>query len=317
MAGCIINGEQDNPVKPERLKPGDVIGIVAPASPFDTNMFDQGIAVLKSMGFNVFIPDDVAVKKGYFAGSDVHRANILNRLFADSSIKAIVCARGGFGSIKILPLLDFEAVKKNPKIFCGFSDITALLSVLSAGSGLVTFHGPVITTLGSAGQRTKDALLAAFTQDTKLEIILETGVALKPGTCTGTVSGGNLASLCHLVGTPYAQNFEGHIVLLEEINEAPYRIDRMLTQMKLAGCFDRISGLMLGYFKGCGAMDEIYKIVDNIFKGINIPILAGFEAGHGENNITIPLGLKATLDTYKNVLWFHEVATVQCQATSQ
>jgi len=296
-------------VKPSRLKPGDTIGIVAPAGPFDPEKFMKGKTVLESMGFQTFFDEGIFQKHGFLAGTDTQRADQVNRLFADPSIQAIVCARGGYGSLRILSLLDFETIQTHPKIFLGFSDISALLSVLYDQCDLVTFHGPVVTTLASATEKTIMAMKTALTSDAPLELTTENGTVIKPGVCSGLVAGGNLTTLCHLVGTPYAPNFKGKILLLEDVGEMPYRIDRMLTQMKLAGCFNEIAGLILGVFKECGHLNEIVEIFDNIFEDLDSPILAGFDMGHGEHNLTLPIGLGATLDTDKQRLLFHEPAT--------
>ncbi|MCP4107514.1 MAG: LD-carboxypeptidase [Desulfobacteraceae bacterium] len=287
---------------PERLVPGDTIGIAAPASPFETEIFQQGVTILGSMGFHIHIPDGLFEKKGYLAGSDEHRADLLNRLFLDRKVKAIVCAKGGFGSIRLLSLLDFESIRKHPKIFVGFSDITAILSALYTKCRLVTFHGPLITTLGHADEKTKDAMFSTLCSDSELVITPEYGTAIKPGTGSGIVTGGNLSTLCHLLGTPFSPCFKEHILFLEDRGEPSYKIDRMLTQMKLAGCFDRLAGLVLGSFEECGMIDEILRIVSNIFKHADFPILAGFDAGHGRQNIIIPMGLEATLDADNNIL---------------
>jgi muramoyltetrapeptide carboxypeptidase len=296
-------------VRPSRLKPGDTIGIVAPAGPFDSEKFMKGKTVLESMGFQTIFDEGIFQKHGFLAGTDIQRTDQLNRLFADPTVQAIACARGGYGSIRILSFLDFETIQKHPKIFLGFSDISALLSVLYDQCGLVTFHGPVVTTLAKATEKTIMAMKTALTSDAPLELTPEDGKVIKPGVCSGLVAGGNLTTLCHLVGTPYAPNFKGKILLLEDVGEMPYRIDRMLTQMKLAGCFNGITGLILGVFEECGHLNEIVEIFNNIFENANIPILAGFGMGHGEHNLTIPMGLGATLDTDKKRLLFHEPAT--------
>ncbi|MBL7179379.1 MAG: LD-carboxypeptidase [Pseudomonadota bacterium] len=297
-------------VKPARLKPGDTLGIAAPASLFDRDRFSKGKAVLESMGFRIAVEDDVFLKREYLAGTDAQRADLINRLFADPAIKAIVCARGGFGSMRILSLLDYEAIRKHPKIFVGYSDISALLSVLYARCGLVAFHGPMVTTLADDDKESRDAMLAALTSDIKLELTPTSGRVIKPGRASGPVAGGNLTTLCHLVGTPFAPGFKGRILFLEDKGEAAYRIDRMLSQMKLAGCFDGLAGLMLGSFEKCGKLDRIYRIVAEMFSDVDIPVLAGFDIGHGRTNITIPLGIAATLDADRRKLIYHEPATV-------
>ena len=304
-----MQNQEKKSVRPPRLKPGDTIGIVAPAGPFDPEKFMKGKSVLESMGFQTFFDDGIFQKHGFLAGTDIQRADHVNRLFADPTVQAIFCARGGYGSMRILSLLDFETIQTHPKIFLGFSDISALLSVLYDQFKLVTFHGPVVTTLAKASEKTIMAMKTVLTSDAPLELTTEDGKVIKPGVCSGVLIGGNLTTLCHLVGTPYASNFKEKILLIEDVGEMPYRIDRMLTQMKLAGCFNEIAGLILGAFKECGPLDEIVDIFNNIFEDADIPILAGFEVGHGEHNLTIPMGLDATLYTESKKLLFHEPST--------
>lgn len=298
------------PIKPSYLMPGDTVGIVAPAGPFDREKFMGGKAVLESMGFRTIFDKSIFYKNGFLAGTDVQRADQMNRLFADPAVQAVVCARGGYGSMRILPFLDFETIQENPKIFIGYSDISALLSVFHTRCSLVTFHGPVVTTLANAAQETIAAMRTMLTSNKILELKPEKSIVIKPGVASGPVAGGNLTTLCHLVGTSYAPNFNGKILLLEDRGEAPYRIDRMLTQMKLAGCFNGIAGLILGSFEECGHLNEIFAIIANIFEDTDIPALAGFEIGHGKCNLTIPFGLGATLDTERKRLLFYEPATI-------
>jgi muramoyltetrapeptide carboxypeptidase len=304
-----MNPEIDKPVRPPRLKPGDTIGIVAPAGPFDHDLFMQGLSALQSMGFRTRVPDAVFDKTGYLAGSDAQRARLVNQLFKETDVQAIVCARGGFGCLRMLPLVDFDIIGAHPKVFVGFSDITALLAAITRRSGLVTFHGPMVTPLATASELTLRSLSAAITSDTPLEIAPTAGVVLQAGRATGPVIGGNLATLCHLLGTPFEAGFEDNILLLEDRGEAPYRIDRMLSQMKLAGSFKGIAGIILGSFKDCGNLDDIYRIFQDRFQDLHIPILAGFDVGHGKQNLTLPVGMTATLDTDLQLLSFTQPAT--------
>jgi muramoyltetrapeptide carboxypeptidase len=304
-----MQNQKKKSVRPPRLKPGDTIGIVAPAGPFEPEKFMKGKSVLESMGFQTVFEEGIFQKHGFLAGTDIQRADQVNRLFADTTVQAIFCARGGYGSMRILSLLDFETIQTYPKIFLGFSDISALLSVIYDRCSLVTFHGPVVTTLAKATEKTIMAMKTVLTSDAPLELTPENGKVIKPGVCSGLVAGGNLTTLCHLVGTSFEPNFKGKILLIEDVGEMPYRIDRMLTQMKLAGCFNKIAGLILGTFKECGQLNEIVDIFNDVFEDTDIPILAGFEVGHGEHNLTIPMGLGATLDTDKKRLLFHEPAT--------
>lgn len=295
---------------PPRLKVGDTIGIVAPAGPFDRDKFDLGIQILKRMGFEVFIPERLFESKGYLAGPDPHRATLVNQLFADASINAIMCARGGYGSMRLLPLLDYGIIENNPKVFLGFSDVSAILAVLLSHCGLVSFHGPMVTTLADLPEKTLQSLSHAIASDDTLKIKLSNGVTVKPGSVSGPVCGGNLTTLCHLVGTPFEPSFKNKIVFLEDLGEAPYRVDRMLAHMKLAGCFEGVAGLILGSFNECGSMHEICAIVTDIFDDCQIPVLAGLDAGHGTNNLTLPLGIKAALDADRHLLAYQQPATI-------
>ena len=295
-------------LKPPRLGPGSVIGIAAPAGPFEPATLDRGVEVLRAMDFEVVVPDGLFDANGYLAGTDAHRADVLNRLFADPGIDAVMCARGGYGSLRILPLLDYARMAAQPKALIGFSDITALLTAVFSRCGLVTFHGPVVTTLADASKRTLAGLRAAVASDRPLTVRSEGATALRTGSASGPVCGGNLTTLCHLLGTPFAPRFRSRIVFLEDRGEAPYRVDRMLVHMRTAGCFEGIKGLVLGSFDDCGTPAEIQKIVTDVFQGAQFPILAGVEAGHTEPNLTLPLGVRAALDAGRRTLEF-ECAT--------
>lgn len=298
------------PIRPPRLKPGDTIGIVAPAGPFDPKIFSQGLSTVESLGFRTRVSDEIFEKTGYLAGNDAQRARLVNRLFKDPAIDAIVCARGGFGCLRILPLVDFDVIRENPKVFIGFSDITALLTSITIRSGLVSFHGPVVATLAKAPEITRNTLLGAISSDRPLEVQPANGVVIQAGRVQGPLIGGNLTTLCHLLGTAFEPRFKHRILLLEDRGEAIYRIDRMLFQMKLAGCFDGIAGLVLGSFEGCGSLDAVFQVFEEHFRDISAPILAGFDVGHGEKNLTIPLGIDAILDTDRQLLSFTQPATI-------
>ena len=295
-------------IKPQALRPGDTIAIAAPASPFDHKAFEAGISVLKSMGYQVKIPDSIFRAQGYLAGSDAQRAELLMNLFADESVKAIVCARGGFGSMKLLPLLDFEVILAKPKILVGFSDVTTLLVAIYQQCGIVTFHGPLVTSLGKGTEKTVSALMDAISSHKALVLTPSKSVVLNAGQASGPVIGGNLATLTHLMGTPYEPAFERHLLFLEDRGEAPYRIDRMLSQLHLSGRLEGVAGVILGAFEGCGSLEDVYAIVKEVFRHTGTPILAGFDVGHGAENITVPVGLHADLDTDDASLRFREPA---------
>jgi muramoyltetrapeptide carboxypeptidase len=304
-----MDPQKKKPIRPPRLKPGDTVGIVAPASPFDRDLFNQGLNIIESMGFRTFVPDEIFENDRYLAGSDSQRAQLVNQLFKDPDVQAIVCARGGFGCLRMLPLVDFDMIGTHPKIFVGYSDITALLTAITTRSGLVTFHGPMVTTLATAPELTHQTFTASIAADTPLELSPSAGVVIQAAKAKGQVIGGNLNTLCHLLKTPFEAELKNHILLLEDRGEAHYRIDRMLSQMKLAGCFEGVAGMVLGSFEDCGALDGIYRIFQECFQDLSIPILAGFDVGHGKQNLTIPFGVEAVLDADKQLLSFAQPAT--------
>lgn len=287
---------------PPLLKPGGRAGIAAPAGPFERELFEKGLDVLKSLGFELVIPDGLHAVEGYLAGPDVHRAAVFNALLVDPDIQGIFCARGGYGSMRILEHIDFEALRRRPKVFVGFSDITALHTAIFKSCGLVTFHGPVVTSLAAADAETVAALYQAVTGAGPMRVSAPEARVLRSGRACGMLAGGNLTTLCHLLGTAWAPDFSGSILLLEDVGEAPYRIDRMLFQMKAAGCFQDLSGLVLGHFKNCGPPERIEAIFRRMTADLDIPVLSGLGVGHGRRNITLPLGKTATLDTADKTL---------------
>ena len=296
-------------LRPPRLKAGDTIGIAAPAGPFETDLFNQGMGILKDMGFKVHVPEAVFQREGFLAGPDEARASVINALFADPAINGILCARGGYGSTRVLPHLDWATIRRHPKVFVGFSDITVLHCALLSRAGLVTFHGPMGTTLAKATEDSLSLLQAALMSDVPIDLMPSNGVVLNHGEATGKVMGGNLTMLSHLVGTPYQPVFDGCILFIEDVTEAPYRIDRMLVQMDLAGCFEGVAGLVLGQFQDCGATAEIHDVFMQTFSPLGIPVVAGFPIGHGEENATLPIGIDARLTSRPPRMTYLEVAT--------
>ena len=297
-------------IRPRRLKNGDAVTVVAPAGAFDREALFRGIDVLKSMGFRVHPDENLFRQDGYFAGSDAHRAKLLQNGFQDDSFQAIFCARGGYGSMRLLSLLDWGRIRAHPKVFIGFSDISALLITLYLRCGLVTFHGPTLNTLADADPQTPPALLKALTTDRPVKLEGPETVTLRPGSVTAPVMVGNLTTFCHLVGTPFQPNFGGHVLLIEDTGEALYRIDRMLTQMRLAGCFEEMVGLVLGSFQNCGSQKNVHDLFERFFREEKFPMVAGFEFGHEGRNPTLPIGVPATLDADRRCLTYLEAATV-------
>jgi muramoyltetrapeptide carboxypeptidase len=304
-----LNASATSPLNlPRALRPGDTLGIVAPASAFDRRLFDAGIRVLESMGFKLLIPVEIFAKSGYLAGSDRQRADLIGRLFADPDVDGLICARGGYGTMRILPLLDADLIAAHPKIFVGFSDITALLSFLVVRCRMTAFHGPTVTTLGSAEKATRDQFLSVLTDPAALTLHAAAPHALQAGRASGRFFCGNLTLFAHLTGTPFQPDFDGCVLLVEDRGEAPYRIDRMLTQMRLAGCFDHLAGLALGSFTDCGSTDEVHRIFIDRLGDLKLPILAGFAVGHGQGNRTLPVGAAVLLDADAGTLSFGESA---------
>ena len=288
--------------QPPMLPPGGVIGVVAPASPFDRRVFESGRAVLEGMGFQVRPGRGIFERQGYLAGSDRHRANELLAAWLDEGLDALICARGGYGSMRILPYLDFALLAKRAIPFIGFSDISAILQQLVFRMGLSAFHGPTVCSLADADEATRDSFLRMLTGGAEAATLAAGLHPLISGRASGVLVGGNLTTLCHLLGTPYAAGYRGCVLFIEDRGEAPYRIDRMLAQMKLAGCFEGLAGLVLGSFQDCGTDADINAIVSDVFGDLPIPVVAGLAAGHTQSNMTLPLGRPVLLDAEKGEL---------------
>jgi muramoyltetrapeptide carboxypeptidase len=280
---------------PGRIGPGSRIGIVAPSGAVPRDRFEQGVAVIESMGFSTRMHGDVFGSHRYLAGTDRRRADALHRCFTDNAVDAVICARGGYGALRLLPYLEPALIRRHPKPFIGFSDISALLWTFYRYCGLATFHGPVVTSLAGDDPSTRDALARVLCSGRSVH--LKGAAVITEGKAEGPVVGGNLSTLSHLLGTPFAPRFGGCILMLEDTNEPTYKIDRMLTQMKLAGCFEDLSGLVLGTFTDCGPMEAIFEVVAELFDASEIPIMAGVDVGHGTVNLTMPIGMRAVLDT--------------------
>lgn len=294
---------------PALLRPGDTIGIAAPASCFNARAFKNGLSVISGMGYKIKTPEAIFDRNGFYAGTDFKRAEVFMDLWTDPEINAVMCARGGFGSMRILPLLDFAKIAGHVKILVGYSDLTALLITISQHCNMVVFHGPVMTSLA---QNKSDAkrLVNVLARQESLVMEASKPVVIFKGSAKGPVMGGNLTTLCHLAGTPFAPDLKGKILFLEDRGEALYRIDRMLFQMKISGMLNGITGVALGSFVDCGKNADIFKIFDQSFKDLNIPVLAGFSAGHGRVNQAFPMGCNARLDTKKAALEFDEFLTI-------
>jgi muramoyltetrapeptide carboxypeptidase len=270
--------------------------VVAPAGPFDPDKFAGGLAVVRAWGLVPEPAPHVRDREGHLAGADALRAADLAACLADPDLKAVICARGGYGCLRLLPLIEDLELTGPAKWLIGFSDITVLHQFLNQRAGWATLHGPMVTTLATADAVSRDHLWSILSGAADASLRYPLGEALLPGVVRGVVSGGNLTTLCHLLGTPYQPDFTGRLLFLEDVGEAPYRIDRMLTQMTLAGCLEGVAGVVLGQFTDGGAWGEIRRVFMERLAPCGVPLAAGLAAGHGAPNMALPLGLPATLD---------------------
>ena len=311
-------------IKPPRLNNGDTIGVVSPAGPTfhkrDLNKVKQSLSAL---GLNVKFGKFVLSRNGYLAGSDSERAGDFNAMIRDESIKAIMALRGGWGSNRLLDLIDYEAVSQYPKIIIGFSDVTSLLLAIYAKTGLITFYGPVATS--KFGKFTtswmKEILFEGKSPILENPLLKPDGsinhnhftITINSGTAQGKLVGGNLTVISSIVGSGYLPDWDGNILFLEEVGEKIYQIDRMLTQLKLAGVFDKLSGIIFGKCVKCDPSKttlslSLENVFDDIFIPLSIPVYTGAMIGHIDRIFTIPIGLNAEMDAGKGTIKLLEAA---------
>ena len=284
----------------KKLNFGDTIGIICPASGDEDEKISSKIEYLKALGFKVRTGSHVYDKYGYLAGDDKDRALDLISAFQDPAIDAIMCYRGGYGTMRMLPYVDFNLLKNNPKIFIGYSDITTLLNYMYKKNNLITFHGPM------AGSDLKD-----YTLDSLLNTLMNgdkpfylenpSNIQLKfygSKSVSGTIIGGNLSLICATLGTPYELDFKDKILFIEEIGEEPYSIDRMLCQLTLSNKLHQCSGFILGQFKDCSNETglSLEEVLDHYIFSLNKPVIYNFMCGHDTPKLTLPIGAKAALD---------------------
>ena len=315
-------------VKPAALMQGDALGIVAPAGPIDRVRFDRALGRLRSRGFELKFYGDIYRSSGYLAGDDATRANELMAAFADPETAVVWCARGGYGVMRLLDRIDFGVIRQNPKVFVGFSDITALHTAINQRTGLVTFHGPNVQDgfgkpddmpaanelalwQNLCGQAAANSLLSdvghatapantTYSYDAHCSVN-DAPHTIRGGIATGQLIGGNLAVLCGMLGTPFEIQTRGRILFLEDIGERLYRIDRYVTQLQLAGKLNEVVGVLLGDFS-YDATDQqedptdVARFLEQFFSPLGVPVLAGFPAGHEAINLTLPIGGLIELD---------------------
>jgi muramoyltetrapeptide carboxypeptidase len=284
-------------IKPHRLKEGDRIGVIAPAGPVLQDEIQPGLALLESLGFRPVCSPHLFDQVGYLAGEDKARLKDLHAMFRDKTIKAILCARGGYGTHRLLQKLDYPLLSRHPKIFVGYSDITALLCALYIQSGMITVHGPVVRDFLKSGGRNATLLIKLMTSNELTTVNFLRGTAVKRGRAEGVVLGGNLSLICHLIGTSFLPSFKGKLLFIEEKGEPLYRIDRMLTHLLLSGQLEKCAGLMVGTFEECGDPISVIDLVRERCSRLNMPIVSGLPVGHGEDNVPLPIGVRAVLDT--------------------
>lgn len=300
-------------IKPERLKVGDTIGIIAPSRPVDKKKVLMGIKILESRGFKVKLGKNLYKKSYYSAGTAKERVSDLNAMFKDKEVKAIICAAGGISATQIIDLIDYEAIKKKPKIFLGYSDITVLLLAIHGKTGLVTFHGSTLHGLRRLSKSAKDFLFdllmgkeSQYSLPLKMEVI-------KKGKANGKLIGGNIHLSNSLVGTEYSPKYNNSIWFWEESGENPASLSQKLYQFKLSGNLDKISGMVIGNLAGC--VDKKYKednrpikdILLEVTKEYSFPIIKVPYFGHDVNNFyTFPIGIDAEIDTKNHRLILKE-----------
>lgn len=304
------------PIKAPALRPGDTIAIVSPAGatslePADSaqpDAFDQGIALLEQVGFRVKLMPNAKNKRLYLAGTDAERLSDLQAAFADPEVKGILCARGGYGCTRLLPHLDFALIRQNPKVFIGFSDITALLLPIYQQTGLMGFYGPMLTSnLIHNEPYSQSQLLSMVQGQNKAPYSIpnqDPYLCFQPGIAQGRLIGGNLSLLTALCGTPFQPRTEGHILFIEDWHEKYYTLDRQFQQLKMAGLLDGIAGLLLADFSEIETEPEqtLPEFLQELTAFLKVPAGFGFSVGHGAQTATLPIGCLAEFNATTGTL---------------
>jgi muramoyltetrapeptide carboxypeptidase len=326
--GRMIHAGRIYLIKPGRLQFGDGVGIVAPAGPpTDPKAVDDYFAALEKLGFKPKLAPNVRKRFGFLAGTDEERADDLMGFFADRDVKAIFCLRGGYGSARLLRLLDYHFIRKHPKILIGFSDITSLHCALLTRARLVSFHGPTLNT-SLTNDNPPDFVLQSLWK-TVMEPSAAGGICegytqntvsiLKSGVASGQLIGGNLSVLCTTLGTPFQPCFKDSILFFEDVDEEPYNFDRMLTQLLNAGALQQVAGVAVGINKNCKDPDAgktkeylqtLGDVLEERLKPLGVPVVTGLPFGHVRWNATLPVGIQARLDGEKGDLIITEAAVI-------
>ena len=312
-------------IKPPRLKKGDTIGVVSPASPSETKSeIIRARETLESWGYKVVIGENVNKQKGFVAASEEERAQDINQMFKDDAIDAIFVTQGGYGSAQLVDKLDYEAIRANPKIFTGFSDITSLHLAIGRLAGLVTFHGPGMARFNAEDltKYTKEQFFKAVSErealgDIKLADDKKWLYSIVGGVCEGELTGGNMTLVCASLGTPYEIDCRGKLLLLEEVDTEPWVIDHMLSHLRNAGKLADAAGFVIGECQDCRPFEHnpgyncdtsLEDVLDYYLKPLGKPALYGLPLGHTRNMATLPLGLRCRLDADKKTFAVMESA---------
>lgn len=306
-------------IKPKTLKFGDTIGIIAPSSPTMEENIQRAYDTIVEMGFKVKMGKSPYEKYGYLSGTDEIRAQDINEMFKDTEVDGIICMRGGYGTPRILELIDYDIIRKNPKVFVGYSDITALHIAFNQIAGLVTYHGPMVSSdmLDGFSDFSKESLFKAIMSSEPIGIISnppeEEIITINGGIAEGSLIGGNLSLITDTMGTPYEIDVKGKILFIEEIGEEPYNIDRMLNQLRLAGKLHEAQGIILGDFKDCNPKDDeslsLEQVINDHIKPIEKPTIYNLQSGHCAPIITLPFGVNVRLDADKKEILILENCT--------
>jgi muramoyltetrapeptide carboxypeptidase len=281
------------------LRPGQQIAVVAPASPFDTAALDTACTALEAEGYGIRRSAHLQARTGYLAGTEAERAEDLMEAIRDPEVSAIWCARGGYGSARLLPWLPFGPLRDNRKIFIGHSDITFLHLAFSTRMNWVTFHGPNLAELGTRVERIPEAL-SPLTGTGGFDLAFSEAQVLRHGIGTGTTVGCNLTCVTHLLGTPFFPTAPKILLLVEDRGEALYRIDRLFNHLRLAGILDRVEGLLLGQFTDCDAEARVSEVILEHVRDFRFPVVRDLPFGHVTENRVLPIGLSCRLDTYEH-----------------
>jgi len=302
-------------IAPPRLRPGDRIGVVAPSGPVLRKYVVAGMRVLEEAGYRVRLARHLYDRRGHLAGTDEARADDLNRMLRDPDIRCVLMARGGYGAMRIAKQVDWRAMRRDPKIFAGYSDATFLHLGFQARSGVRTLHGPNLHGLGFGRRGEIVRWLSWLSTPLPGSAIREIAAPLRIGKgrapVSGRVIGGNLALVHHAACTPFLPSLRGSILFFEEVNEPPYKIDAMLTHIALAGSWRGVRGVALGSFVNCIPKPKhrelrLREVLRDHIGGLGVPALGGIRAGHGRRNLPLPLGARATLDSRRGRLVFEE-----------